>query len=210
VLGYGAQNSFTTTCTRANIDILPKATNVTVAIYRVIASTMTNNPPTNVPTQADLKSYLDGLYGKQANIFFKVLPATNIVVNYDLNGNGSLNLTTSGITAEGAAITNAASIGSSPSVINLYYVNALAVSNTIGLINGIAYPTLRVTFIRDVETNLIANVTAHEIGHQLGLQGHVPIEWRGNDDRLMWWISLTTAPCRLIQREWRTVNQSAQ
>jgi hypothetical protein len=213
VVGPGAQNSWSPIGTNVTIDILPRGTNMTVALYRVIAATMTNNPPVNVPTQAQLKSYLDSVYGKQADVFFNVLPLTNIVVNYDLNTNGALNLLSVGISAEAAAITNAASIGNGPNVINIYFVNTNALDGVIGTLSGGTYSASRITFIQDYHPNSNVNVTAHEIGHQMGLdkevgpkRGHLP----GNDDRVMWWSSISSNPCRLIRNEWQTVNKKSR
>jgi hypothetical protein len=210
VKGYGAQNSYTTTCARVSVDVLPKRTNVTVAIYKVIAATMTNNPPTNVPAQMELKSYLDDVFGTQANVLFNILPLTNIVVDYDFNTNGALDLLQVGISPEVAAITNAASIGSAPNVINMYFVNTNALEGSVGTSAGASYTISRITFIQDFHPSTNVQIAAHEIGHQLELRGHVPTEWPGQDDRLMWGGSLSSNPCRLIQREWRTVNSTAQ
>jgi hypothetical protein len=211
VVGPGAQNSYAPTASTTDIDILPKRTNVTVAVYVVTAQGEPSTAPTNVPSQADLKAYLDSVFGKQANVFFNVLPPTNIVVNYDVSpSNGVLNLLRVGISAEAAAITNLASIGSAPNVINVYYVNSLSVSNVVGLVSGATYATRRITFIQDFHLNTNVNVTAHEIGHEMLLQGEVPTDWPGNNDRLMWWQSLSSDPCRLIRREWKTSNQNAQ
>ncbi len=204
VLGYGAQNSWTVTCARADVDILPKRTNVTVGIYRVIEASMTNNPPINVPTQSELKSYLDDVYGKQANVFFNVLPLTNVIVSYDANSNGALDWSTNFVGEPFIIFSFARTNG-----LNVYYVNAL--SNATKTVLGITYPTFQATFIQDFHTNSSVNLTAHEIGHALANlrdvgTNNVP----GDPDRLMLWEERGDNPCRLIRSEWRDANQILQ
>ncbi len=216
VRGYGAQNSFTATCNTVAIDILPRATNVTVAIYKVIASTMTNNPPSNLPTQASLKSYLDGVYGTQANIYMTVLPLVTTNVNYDLNGNGKLDyISNAPLSPEQRAITAAVY---SATAVNVYYVNMLY--NPAENNEGITYGTKpgSVTFIQAAQGALNSssvNVTAHEIGHALGLkhpQDYTPPEPTTSltADRLMRSPDVGGSPCRLVQHEWDTANGFAR
>lgn len=219
VLGYGAQNTFTTICSRVDVDILPKQTNMTVAVYKVTAATTTNTPPINVPTQAELKSYLDGLFGKQANVFFNVLPIVTTNVNYDFNGNGVVDLLNIGISPEVTAITNALSIGASTNVINIYYVNAIAISNVLtGVVTtdnaGATYRPQRIVFVQSFHIGSNVNVTAHEVCHAMGVVAHVGLppgsegtSGPGSNDRLMWWESLLSNPCRLIREEWTRVNR---
>jgi len=210
VRGYGAQNSYTTTCNIVAIDVLPKATNVTVAIYKVVAATMTNNPPNNVPSQADLKSYLDSVYGTQANIYMTVLPLTTITVNYDLNGNGKLDYTTNALlSAEQSAIKASAY---NANAVNVYYVNTLY--NPLESNEGITYGTKpgSVTFIQSTLNSSSVNITAHEIGHALGLQ-HPNVygqPYSLTTDRLMRAADNGGSPCRLIQREWNIANGNAK
>jgi hypothetical protein len=206
VLGYGSQNTYTTTCSRVAVDILPKRTNVTVALYEIIAATMTNNPPVHAPTQADLKTYLDSVYGTQANVFFNVLPLTTNVVNYDFNGNGAVDFPSLGLSAEESAITGAVH---QAGAINIYYVNA--VTNPTLKYVGLTYQNIKVTFIGDKHTNSTVNVTAHEIGHSLGLphpnEPGRPVT--GRPDRLMWNADTGSNPCRLVRDEWTNVNKNA-
>ncbi len=173
---------------------------------------MTNNPPSNVPTQTEVKSYLDAVYGKQANVYFNVLAVSNIVVHYDFNTNGALDLLIVGLSPEAVAITNAASFGTAPNAINIYFVNTNGILGVAGTPNGATYASTRATFIQDFHSNSNVNICAHEIGHQMGLSkevgpdaGQLP----GDDDRLMWRGSLFSNPCRLIRGEWTNVNQRA-
>jgi hypothetical protein len=212
VKGYGAQNTYTTTCASVAIDVLPKATSVTVAVYRVTASIPTNSPtPANVPTQTDLKSYLDEIYGKQANVFMTVLPVTNIVVNYDLNANGLLDVDTSTdiLFAEARAITNAAYRAGA---LNVYYVKAITNVTTTKIIVGITHRGSKTTYIQDAHADSNVHVAAHEIGHSLGNLDDIDGSkgFPGTPERLMWEAALTNNPCRLIQKEWDQINQRAR
>lgn len=174
---------------------------------------MTNNPPSNVPTQADLKSYLDSVYGTQANIYMTVLPLTTVTVNYDLNGNGALDYPSSGpFSAEESAITGAVFRAGA---INVYYVNAL--TNATQRSEGITYgkytnKTATVTFIQSSLHSSSVNITAHEIGHALGLE-HPDVYgepyWL-TTDRLMRNPDVGGSPCRLILHEWNTANGIAR
>ena len=209
--GYGAQNSYTTTCSTVALDVLPIATSVTVAVYRVTASIPTNSPtPTNVPLQTDLKSYLDEVYGKQANVFMTVLPVTNIVVNYDLNTNGLLDVDTSTdvLFAEGRAITN---VAYRAGALNVYYVKALTnlTHNTDKY--GITHIPSRTSYIQDSHPDSNVHIAAHELGHSLaGLLDVDGTTVPGYSDRLMWGVALSSSPYRLIQSEWHQINKKAR
>ncbi len=213
VLGYGAQNSYTTICSQVSIDVLPMRTNVTVAPHLIIASTMTGNPPTGMPSTSVLKSYLDSVYGIQASVFMTVLPGTTNTVNYDLDRNGALSIDVSvgTLTAEESAITSAVS---TPGAINVYYVNVLTNVAASGpnagkAYVGITYPGTKTTFIQDLHQQSSQNLTAHEIGYSLGLSTVGPgfPYLRGHIDRLMWYEEDASDPCRLIHTEWYQVNE---
>jgi hypothetical protein len=202
--GVGAQNSATVLASQVAIDILPKATNVTVAIWAITATGEPSTSPTNAPTQASLSNYLNQVYGQQANVFMNVLPLVSTNVNYDLNTNGVLDVATSfnnQISAEQAAITN---VAFRSGAFNIYYVSSM--SNVL----GIAYQPLSNAFIQDFHAGVSSvNITAHEIGHLFGLpdvggSGQLP----GSPDRLMG--GAVGDPCRLIRFEWETVNRAAR
>jgi hypothetical protein len=215
VEGYGAQNSYTTTCATVALAILPKATNVTVAIYAVTAQGEPGTAPTNAPSQASLSNYLNQVYGQQVNVYMKVLPLTNVVVNYDLNGNGALDYPTSGFSAEQSAITAAVQ---TVHAVNIYYVHAIYNPSANPPAEGITVPwtyankTTTYTFIQDAPISSTVNVTAHEIGHALGLE-HPNVYGESpslTTDRLMRAIDVGGSPCRLIEHEWITVNGIAK
>jgi hypothetical protein len=218
VLGYGAQNTFTTTCSQVNIDILHNQTNVTVALYSVSIESSTGfvyPGPTNVPTQAAVQSYLASVYGTQANVSFTVLPVTNIAVMYDTNENFALDWNLNSFSGEPVIIYDAAHI-SGPNALNVYYVNALTNANVTQQASGVTYFAQQVSFIQDVHPSSNVNLTAHELGHSLanlpntgGLgtaAGGVP----GFPDQLMWYVEQSSNPCRLLQREWEAVNTAAK
>jgi hypothetical protein len=206
-VGNGAQDSDHPVGAIADVDVLPKKTNVFVFLYRAIATS--NSPPTNVPSESDLKAYLDGLYGKQANVYMTVAYIGSLTNNYDLNGNGALDWSTNSLTAEQIAIMNAFYV---TGAINVYYVNAL--TNSQGRVaEGITFASLQTCFIQDAHTNTSVNITAHEIGHALGILAHPNDPGRpltGDPDRLMWAYDTGGNPCRLIRSEWQTVNKRAQ
>jgi hypothetical protein len=208
VKGVGAQNSVTVTCSQVAIDILPKRTNVTVAVYRIIASAGPSVAPTNVPTQAQLKSYLDGLYGKQANVFMNVLPLVSTNVNYDLNTNGVMDIVGNrlSISPEMQAITGAVYMAGA---LNVYYVRQFSTTD-----GGLSSVLNKASFVQDFHTGTNVYTTAHELGHQLGLPGVCtlcgPPSVPGNTDRLMYEFALSSNPCRLIRSEWTNVNDSAK
>jgi hypothetical protein len=201
VLGYGAQNTFTTTCARVTVDIFPKNTNVTVAIWAITATGEPSTTPTNAPTQAQLKSYLDSVYGKQANVFMNVLPLVSTNVNYDLNGNGQLDIDPFGLSPEQSAITNVAHVSGA---FNVYYVHALT-TNLNAL--GIAYPQPGLAFIGDSHPPSTGTISGHEIGHLFGFPDVDYIHQWGLADRLMWYqAQVGIDPCRLVEVEWRAAN----
>ena len=160
VLGYGAQNSYTTACSKVAVDILPKRTNVTVALYAITATGEPTTAPTNLPTSASLQSYLNSVYGQQANVYFTVWPLITNSVAYDSNMNGKLDMDL----GEFVTITN--NVNTNATII-IYYIHTVAVGGNPG---GAA--TLRFTpytFVSDTHSNSVENITAHEIGHHLGI-----------------------------------------
>jgi hypothetical protein len=151
------------------------------------------------------------VYGKQANVFMNVLPLVSTNVNYDLNTNGVLEVETIDATkasAEQAAITNAVFHAGA---INVYYVRSISATN-IGL--AFSYQPLKTAYIQDFHDGSNVHITAHELGHHLGIDYDVatlppPYKTKpGLDDRLMGPDSRSD-PCRLIRAEWQTNNNTA-
>ena len=203
VLGYGAQNTFTTMCSRVNVDILPKRTNVTVAIWAITATAEPSTTPTEAPDAGSLKTYLDSVFGKQANVFVTVLPLVSTNVNYDLDTNGFLDVSIDLFTSEQAAITSVVYLAGA---YNVYYVRAFNPSS--GL-NGVSSKFPGYSFIQDSHENSTVNITAHELAHQFRIGYDIPQDVYGNYDRLMWGSPPVGEPCRLSQSEWQRVNNTA-
>ena len=98
------------------------------------------------------------------------------------------------------------------SAINLYYVNGLF--NPTDHAEGITLGTApgSITFIQSLHASSALNISAHEIGHALGLR-HPEYYAEAESlttDRLMKSADLGGDPCRLIQHEWLTANGTAQ
>jgi hypothetical protein len=206
VRGFGAQHSYTNTTAIVDVDVLPKGTNVTVAIYAVTSTGEPSTTPTNVPTQAQLKAYLDTVFGKQANVFINVLPLVSTNLSYDLNMNTNMDLASGNfLSDEMKAVTNA---GYRSGAFNVYYVHAINPA-----VNGIAFGVpLNTIFIRDNHAQSAVNLTAHEIGHLFNpiIIKDVPTGIWGDVDRLMWYSDLSSDPCRLVRYEWTEINKRAQ
>jgi hypothetical protein len=206
-VGNGAQDSDHPVGAIADVDVLPKGTNVTVAIYAVSSTGEPATTPTNVPLQTQLKSYLDSVFGKQANVFINVLPLVSTNVNYDLNANGVMDFASGNfLSDEMKAVTNAGYVSGA---FNVYYVHA----NNNPAINGLAFGSpLNTIFIRDDHSQSAVNLTAHEVGHLFNpsVIKDVPTAIWGDTDRLMWYSDLNGDPCRLVRHEWTEINKKAK
>ena len=162
-----------------------------------ICNTTANNVnlvPTNVPTAAALETYLnDVVWGKQANVFFKV-KRKDEAVNYDLDRNGVLKDFTVA-TDEIDAISDQAQSFFADG--NIYYIASMQIPSAFTLIPR------KETWIQDAHANSALNITAHEIGHILGISGsaHSP-----NPKDLMHTFSLPTNPCNVRRVDWNIVN----
>jgi len=161
-----------------------------------ICNTKANNVnlvPVNVPTAAALETYLnDVVWGKQANVFFKV-KRKDETVNYDLDRNGlwADPFLVSATDAERKAISDAAKTAGAD--INIYYVKAVEVPNAITIGTEV--------FIQDSHANSAENITVHEVGHALG------INYESNDPiDVMHSFSSSTNPCNVKKKDWDKVN----
>lgn len=155
-----------------------------------------NLVPTTCPTAAQLQSYLnDTIWGRQANVYFTVTKS-DYTVNYDLDRSGTLAHPSKGPApnpAEGQAIS---SVAKDTSVdYNIYYVFARDYSI------GTTRIDLGETWTAADGANSPVNHTAHEIGHLLGI-GYESF----NDEDVMLFEGRASNPCRVIKRDWDTVN----
>jgi hypothetical protein len=154
------------------------------------AANQTNLVPMNAPTAAALQDYLNNtIWGKQANVMFTVT-RSDFTVNYDLNRDGGL---ADAPLDEVNAISAVAKDATAD--INVYYVKALEVPQATTVIG------LHLTWIQDTHVNSTVNVSAHEIGHELGIayESMDPID-------VMLSFGSATNPCNVKQRDWNTVN----
>ena len=128
--------------------------------------------PQDVPSTSQLQTYLNQVFGNQANLRF-VVTRNDFTVNYDLNTNGILDISPLSRfqTSEEKTVSNHADATAG---CNIYYVkdfDSTAISVP-GLVNvpsshdavGSSSFFLKQTFMRDYNTD-IPRATAHEVGH---------------------------------------------
>ena len=169
------------------------------------AANASNLTPIDVPTAAALECHLNNVaWGRQANIYFTVTRQDHII-NYDLDRNNLLNdpyQFPSGIYkvpedwAEIDQITLTAKYSGAD--YNVYYVK------------GYEYPVaLSVSsrdeaWVGDQKSGTVAYITAHEVGHLLGVPGsHVG---RITHMDLMGPYDSPGSPCRIRKIDWDDVN----
>jgi hypothetical protein len=160
--------------------------------------------PTRVPTAADLQNYLGLIWGKQAFVDLTVTRMDQPVV-YDLNGNNICdNASSTNASAEEAMIISTAKDNTAD--YNIYYVNSYGGPNDNAATIEIKRPTGSFPggiFIQDDHTNSVENISAHEIGHALGLFGYEstdPLD-------VMYTNALPSNPCRVLKHDWDVVNK---
>lgn len=169
------------------------------------AATASNLAPIDVPTAAALEYHLNNVaWGRQANIYFTVTRQDHII-NYDLDRNSLLNdpyQFPSGIYkvpedwAEIDQITLTAK--DSGADYNVYYVK------------GYEYPVaLTVSsrdeaWVGDQKSGTVAYITAHEVGHLLGVPGSHAGRITHMD--LMGPYDSPGSPCRIRKIDWDDVN----
>jgi len=173
-------------------DNLPK----TVEVHKITDTANTPNlVPTNAPTAASLETFLnDNIWGKQANVTVTVTRSDHRV-RYDLDGNQKLAdpVLESATSREIDAITAVAKTASKD--FNIYYINEMEVPHAF---------TMRgrgETWIQDTHVNSTANVTAHELGHALGIARESQ-----NALDVMFEVGSSTNPCEVRKRDWDDVN----
>ena len=161
------------------------------------AANAVNLAPANVPSASALEHYLNNsTWGKQANIHFTV-SRYDTTVNYDLNRDGQLAdpWAYSATWSEIDTITATAKVTSVD--YNLYYVMNYEYPA------ALSEPQRGEAWVGDAHQGSTEYVTAHEIGHLLGREGHlgarVGIELMGSTDS-------AASPCQIIKIDWDYVN----
>jgi HEAT repeats/Matrixin len=188
-------------CSALNVAVFNKPT-VRVAVHiitslrRPKACQIPDPQTTRTQLQAALKEIWD-----QAVVDFDVIRFDEF--DFNLGGDCKLDVAFSYLPEEAKNLSDAASDPNAS--INIFYVPALKLVDTLpdGVANGIAYRKSRIVFIGDFHENSTGNITAHEVGHVLGLN-HVP-----HETSLMFAKSRSTNPCILRKFEWDVSNGKA-
>jgi hypothetical protein len=169
-----------------------------------------NLVPNRVPTPAALKAELDRVWLKQANVNFTVDQAP-FTVNYDLDyDRAATRIVVANLGPDEIEIASnipAAVLGQ----FHVFYVNQFVV---LGNPNVLAATTainnngvIAITFIGDTHLNSPENITAHELGHGLGLLGTAANPYHNaNMDAVMFSGALVANPCEVNIGEAMTVN----
>ena len=192
--------------TIALLKVSVKEQQVKLVVIHAITEQQPEFGPRRAPSASDLENYLnDTIWGKQANVYFIVV-RTDFTIPYDMNANGICEVGNPAANQlsdeeiaiiQGAADTNAA--------INVYFVQNYGVAglqvNAATAAVGSAIGAQ--TFIQDGHVNSTLNITAHEVGHGLGLS---PYE-SGDIKDVMYGVSDVSDPCRVIKHDWDIVNQ---
>jgi len=157
--------------------------------------------PTNIPDAGSLSVYLNNAYGKQANMFFSVNPAStsNLQIPYDQDNNKRLNYVGTSVQGpEADSITNYMfAIPKIPAanekwMFYVHEINPTAVEGFAGSGAG---------FLEDQATNGQVQKTAHELGHSLG------IGFNSTDKLdLMFEHADGSQPCRIPRSQWKLIN----
>jgi len=177
--------------------------------------------PQDAPSASDFQTYLNQVFGKQANQFFTVT-RNDFSVDYDVKKDGELDITQ----AQNSQSTGQKIIDghATPGVtFNIYFVadyQGLPLSGTTPDHSsiGMAYYPIQTAYVRD--NFVVLNATAHEVGHLLDL-GHTnapllpSLDWNpattdkipdpSPSDRLMY-PTCSGSNTLLIQPEWDIVN----
>lgn len=196
---------------------LPHRTTVKVSLFVVTATG--GAAPTTAPDNTAIQTYLNDLYGKQANVFFQVWAPTPKTINYDTNpANGMLDLVSPNVLVAPAEFTVISPLTETNADLRVHYVNALTNSVTGSDYKGNTpfANSLFGSFIQDSHPSSVKHITAHELGHQMGIPWDVatsagpPNRIAGANDRLMWWQAMVDDPCRLIKAEWVKISLYAK
>jgi hypothetical protein len=180
--------------------------------------------PQKIPPVANLKKYLNDVFGQQTNTFFEVVPGEDRVVNYDLDRSGILEVVNS---SGGTGREENAIIVHRGEAFHIYYVQDYRVWDVLGD-RSVSHDSIggakpadnqRLAFVRD-ECRDIFFVTAHEVGHLLKLEhtdaeklkdGSNNLACIPNSDgkkRLMYFRELLSGNgTLLIKPEWDIINE---
>lgn len=185
-------------CESLNVAVYQKRT-VTVAAFVITPTKRPGHPAAGCPkpnpniSKAGLQKALNNIWD-QAAIGFTVTKLEKKTVDFDMNENCILDAGTStSLGPEEQAIVNAAKDLNAD--INIYYVDDYSIDN--------ASTLSKLTFIQDSHANMTENITAHEVGHSLGLPDVA------DTSRLMLESSSAANPCFLNKPEWDTSNTVA-
>jgi len=79
---------------------------------------------------------------------------------------------------------------------NIFYVKNLEIPQATTVIS------MKLTWIQDNHANATENVSAHEVGHLLGISYE-----SNNSDDVMYNTGVASNPTSIKRQDWRTVNQ---
>jgi hypothetical protein len=196
----GSQN---TSCS-LNVAVFDTST-VNVAVHIITPARRPNQPakgcpsPTPNTTQKALNAALNNIWD-QAAIRFNITKFEQRTLDFDFNGDCKLNIPASGPANELTALLKGLP-DLNPAEVNIFYVHALDVEGR--SLAGATIPKLKISIIQDAHPDTTERLTAHEIGHSLGLEDV------DDSTRLMFGESRATNPCILIKPEWVTTNKKA-
>jgi hypothetical protein len=131
--------------------------------------------PVNTPTAAALQQYLNDVFGKQVNVFFTVT-RTDHVLNFDLNRNGTLNMSGHDALSEEEMVLDSQARNPA-ATFNIYYVKSYSYLGSIGK----AVSKIAIAYIRDYELTSNGGVM-HTIVHEQAIALGWGIQTRPNSE----------------------------
>lgn len=189
-------------CKRLNVAVYPKP-RVVVAAHIITPKRRPGHPPDGCPatnpntTASQLQDALNKIWDQAAIEFTVILDS--VEVDFDSNDSCVLDqiiFGSPGLGPERQAIVDA--VKDPDARINVYYVHDYQLAPATTTIS------MRLTFISDSRPNTTENITAHEIGHSLGLSDVATAT------SLMYLLSDAGNPCLLSKSEWDTSNVVAR